>query len=408
MKNRLNNINLIKKIMIGLMLICFCVVGINTYNIDTVYAKDPQLKTKTFWVNSNQPVTIAFLQNNDKKNETQPGWHQGGTINCYSEKSTKSGYQYQYKIVMDKVNVTHYTPYIRVQAKNSATYRPNGTSDISSASDYQYGQDGMSRGGNQCHNLETYMHNDEMQVYIGLGFTQSRFAVNFLSKAEYGLKWHISFNSNGGSYCNPISGAYNTPATLPTSTQKGYTFNGWSGELGVYGFINNLKGKTGNITWGSWTDYYTTLTANWTANPYYISFKAQKPSTANSGINITGSMDKQKFTYDAGEYLSPNNFSLTGYEFSKWHREDNSNIKYENSAYIYNENDGKDFTLVTEWVPKVFTITANDQGGTGGFGSIYEKYDTGYYTTNTCTSKATKVSVPVKIGYEFKGCNTLY
>lgn len=61
MKSRLNNINLIKKIMIGLMLICFCVVGINTYNIDTVYAKDPQLKTKTFWVNSNQPVTISFF-----------------------------------------------------------------------------------------------------------------------------------------------------------------------------------------------------------------------------------------------------------------------------------------------------------------------------------------------------------
>lgn len=403
MKNRLNNINLIKKIMIGLMLICFCVVGINTYNIDTVYAKAPQLKTKTFWVNSNQPVTISFLQNNDKKNETQPGWHQGGTINCYSETSTKSGYAYQYKIVMDKVDVTHYTPYIRVQAKNSATYRPNGTLDISSASDYQYGQDGMSRGGNQCHNLKTYYNNDEMQVYIGLGFNKSRLAVNFVSKADYGLKWHISFNSNGGSYCNPISGNYNTQATLPTPTRKGYTFNGWNGELG-----SNLKGKTGNITWGSWTDYYTTLTASWTANPYYVSFKAQKPSTANSGINITGSMDKQKFTYDLGEYLSPNNFSLTGYEFSKWHREDNSNIKYENGAYIYNENDGKDFTLVAEWTPKIFDITANNQGGEGGFGTIYEKYDTGYYMTSNCITKATKLITPTRIGYEFKGCNTLY
>lgn len=206
MKSRLNNINLIKKIMIGLMLICFCVVGINTYNIDTVYAKDPQLKTKTFWVNSNQPVTIAFLQNNDKKNETQPGWHQGGTINCYSEKSTKSGYQYQYKIVMDKVNVTHYTPYIRVQAKNSATYRPNGTSDISSASDYQYGQDGMSRGGNQVHNLKTYYNNDEMQVYIGLGFNKSRLAVNFATMYDY--NWHMSFDSNGGTECTSISGKY--------------------------------------------------------------------------------------------------------------------------------------------------------------------------------------------------------
>ena len=161
MKSRLNNINLIKKIMIGLMLICFCVVGINTYNIDTVYAKDPQLKTKTFWVNSNQPVNISFKQNEDKTNITQIGWHQGGTIRCYSETSTKSGYKYQYKIVMDKVNVTHYTPYIRVTATETNNYRPSGTSDISTTGDYQYGQDGMSRGGNQCHNLKTYMHNDE-------------------------------------------------------------------------------------------------------------------------------------------------------------------------------------------------------------------------------------------------------
>ena len=306
MKNRLNNINLIKKIMIGLMLICFCVVGINTYNIDIVYAQDPQLKTKTFWVNSNQPVSISFKQNEDKTKITKDGWHQGGTIKCYSEKSTKSGYEYQYKIVMDKVNVTHYTPYIVVTADQNDTYRPNGTSDISLPSDYQYGQDGMSRGGNQCHNLETYMHNDEMQVYIGLGFTQSRFAVNFVSKADYGLKWHISFNSNGGSYCNPISGAYNTPATLPTSTQKGYTFNGWSGELGVYGFINNLKGRTGNITWGTWTDYYTTLTAQFTANPYYVSFKAQKPSTANSEPND----GKKTFTSPFGDTIrtNPNNY----------------------------------------------------------------------------------------------------
>lgn len=388
MKSRLNNINLIKKIMIGLMLICFCVVGINTYNIDTVYAKDPQLKTKTFWVNSNQPVTIAFLQNNDKKNETQPGWHQGGTINCYSEKSTKSGYQYQYKIVMDKVNVTHYTPYIRVQAKNSATYRPNGTSDISSASDYQYGQDGMSRGGNQCHNLKTYMHNDEMQVYIGLGFTQSRFAVNFATMYDY--NWHMSFDSNGGTECTSISGKYGTAATLPTSTRNGYTFNGWSGSIG-----NNLKGTTSNITWTGWNDYYATFTA-------------PKPSTANSGISVTGSMDKQKFTYDAEKNLNSNQFSLTGYKFVQWHRQDNTSRKIQDNGTIYNENNGKDFTLVAEWTPLVFDVTANNQGGEGGFGTIYEKYDIGYYMTSDCTTKATKLVTPTKIGYEFKGCNTLY
>lgn len=400
MKSRLNNINLIKKIMIGLMLICFCVVGINTYNIDTVYAKDPQLKTKTFWVNSNQPVTIAFLQNNDKKNETQPGWHQGGTINCYSETSTKSGYAYQYKIVMDKVDVTHYTPYIVVTADRSGVYRPNGTLDISSASDYQYGQDGMSRGGNQVHNLKTYYNNDEMQVYIGLGFNKSRLAVNFATMYDY--NWHMSFDSNGGTECKSISGKYGTAATLPTSTRNGYTFNGWSGSIG-----NNLKGTTSNITWTGWNDYYITMTAQWTPNDYYATFTAPKPATANSGISVSGSMDKQKFTYDAeNQHLNSNQFSLTGYKFVQWHRKDNESRKIQDNGDIYNENNGKDFTLVAEWTPKIFDITANNQGGEGGFGTIYEKYDTGYYMTSNCTTKATKLVTPTRIGYEFKGYYT--
>lgn len=28
--------------------------------------------------------------------------------------------------------------------------------------------------------------------------------------------------------------------------------------------------------------------------------------------------------------------------------------------------------------------------------------------TSDCTTKATKLVTPTKIGYEFKGCNTLY
>lgn len=302
---------------------------------------------------------------------------------------------------MDKVDVTHYTPYIVVTADRSGVYRPNGTLDISSASDYQYGQDGMSRGGNQVHNLKTYYNNDEMQVYIGLGFNKSRLAVNFATMYDY--NWHMSFDSNGGTECKSISGKYGTAATLPTSTRNGYTFNGWSGSIG-----NNLKGTTSNITWTGWNDYYITMTAQWTPNDYYATFTAPKPATANSGISVSGSMDKQKFTYDAEKNLNSNQFSLTGYKFVQWHRQDNTSRKIQDNGTIYNENNGKDFTLVAEWTPLVFDVTANNQGGEGGFGTIYEKYDIGYYMTSDCTTKATKLVTPTKIGYEFKGCNTLY
>ena len=191
---------------------------------------------------------------------------------------------------------------------------------------------------------------------------------------------------------------------LPTSTRNGYTFNGWSGSIG-----NNLKGTTSNITWTGWNDYYITMTAQWTPNDYYATFTAPKPATANSGISVSGSMDKQKFTYDAeNQHLNSNQFSLTGYKFVQWHRKDNESRKIQDNGDIYNENNGKDFTLVAEWTPKIFDITANNQGGEGGFGTIYEKYDTGYYMTSNCTTKATKLVTPTRIGYEFKGCNTLY
>ncbi len=59
---------------------------------------------------------------------------------------------------------------------------------------------------------------------------------------------------------------------------------------------------------------------------------------------------------------------------------------------------------------KTFAITLDRQDGFGGTATIYEKYNTGYYTNNTATTQMTTganaISVPSRTGYTFGGYYT--
>ena len=429
MKSRLNNINLIKKIMIGLMLICLCTIGINTYNSETVYAKDPQLKTKTFWVHSKYQVSITTLCNNDSTGVTMQGdWNNAkdgkgnalnlGTINISS--GVWNGSEYVYTVTMTNANVTHYTPYLEVTTYGGGGYRPVGTSDISSSSDPQYGQNGMNRGGNEKHNLSEIHENNRMRIYIGLGFTQSRFRCNY---EEY--HYSVKYNANGGdSTPTGLSNRnYNTNFTTAGAIKrKGYVFNGWycSSNGKTYG----ASKATDNITWSVAGNHTVTMTAQWTAKKYNVIYKASKPSTANSTISITGSIGSQPFSYNESKNLYTNPFKLTGYKFVKWNG--NNGGTYSDRQYVCNIFRGdaygtlQDTTLTAEFEPDTFTISLNNNGDvydkngsklTNNVGAIkstgttayYEKYDTGFYSNSNCSSTISKITIPVKVGHTFLG-----
>ena len=66
-------------------------------------------------------------------------------------------------------------------------------------------------------------------------------------------------------------------------------------------------------------------------------------------------------------------------------------------------------TLYAHWEAKVFTVNLNMNGGSGGTSTIYLKYDSGWYSSSSCTSssKITSLpSTPTRAGYEFKGYST--
>ena len=80
-----------------------------------------------------------------------------------------------------------------------------------------------------------------------------------------GNDYTVSFNSNGGSTCVPITVRYGNPyGTLPAPSRSGYTFLGWkyNGTVITADTIADI------------TDANHTLTAQWEANTIHVSFDA--------------------------------------------------------------------------------------------------------------------------------------
>ena len=73
--------------------------------------------------------------------------------------------------------------------------------------------------------------------------------------------------------------------------------------------------------------------------------------------------------------------------------------------------ENKTVNLYINWVPQTYTITLDNQNAdTPGTETIYEKYNTGYYTdsaaTTQMTTSANGITVPTKDGYTFGGYYT--
>ena len=122
-------------------------------------------------------------------------------------------------------------------------------------------------------------------------------------------EYSVKFNSNGGVGTmadQPFTYNVTKALTLNLFTKEGYTFVGWSTEIGgakVYvdgQEVSNLTSVHNGIY---------NLYAVWTANTYTVSFDA------NGG---TGEMLPQSFTYDVTQALTLNSFTKEGYLFANW------------------------------------------------------------------------------------------
>ena len=173
-------------------------------------------------------------------------------------------------------------------------------------------------------------------------------------KAQWQInKYTITFNTNGGTPIDPITQVYQSAIQKPADpTKTGYTFAGWDATIPDLMPAENL-----------------TINAWWTTNQYTISFdtdggSAIDPISGDYGTTVT----------------SPSNPTKKGYTFIGWDKDIPSTMPAEN------------IVVKALWKINQYTITFNTDGGTA-VEPITQDYNTAI----------TKPSDPTKEGYSFTG-----
>lgn len=366
---------------------------------ETVQAKN--IKNKTFVIKSDYPVTLGIksLADNDKGGtDIRHYWPSGlGSI-------TWSGYDWNthsYTVTMKDVDVTKWTPYLEISADPTQSHYPKSITPT------RWGGNGMNHGTTEVHNLQDISGYPNYRfMYIGLGYTADEIQVAF---GEY--RWYATYDLNGGQGDSSTQSALrgSNITTHGTPTRHGYTFTHYH-----YSYNNSQYDVNANsaLGVGDWNTANVTgptinLVAQWSPNPYTISYNSNKPSKASS--SVTGSTGQTDLVYDQTGNLAYNGFSITGWSFVNWNtKADGSGTTYQAGQQIQNMNDGQNTTLYAQWRPNVYTLILDDQYAVkSGTTLAFEKYDYDWYKeSNAKTSLNNKVSVPSKTGQIFGGYYT--
>ena len=188
-------------------------------------------------------------------------------------------------------------------------------------------------------------------------------------------KYTVSYNANGGTGA-PSAQTKNYGATLTLSTTKptktGATFANWKASNG-----------TTYASGGSYTaNESTTMTAQWNAITYTISYNA------NGGSNAPASETK---TYGVAKTITTSIPTKTGYTFTGW--SGSNGVSYAKGATIpadVNQN----LTLTAQWTTITYSVTYSANGGAGAPGTQSKTYGQALTLSST---------VPTRTGYRFTG-----
>ena len=172
-------------------------------------------------------------------------------------------------------------------------------------------------------------------------------------------KYNITLDAQGGTGGdNRIIVTYLAP--MPTANapfRAGYTFDGYYTEINGGGTKYYNSDMTTEKDWSSIGGdiFY----ANWIVNTYLVSF--------NGNENDGGSMTDQSFVYDTAQRLTVNGYTKTGYTFTDWAASVYGAVAYADEESVNNLTDvnSDTVTLYAKWTANPFTVTLNQQGGTG-------------------------------------------
>lgn len=213
-------------------------------------------------------------------------------------------------------------------------------------------------------NTETSINYLTMKFFISLKKTPT-----FIAKYEQ-IDYSISFESNGGSPVDTITGKYGDVVLEPTApTKTGYTFVGWFED-------EDLRYE---YSFSSMPDTNPTLYAKWQINSYTISFVTNCDSTLSPLTAQYGS-----------EISDPNNITLEGYMFDGWYLDSGLTNKF-----TFSTMPAENLTLYAKWSILKYKIY------------LYRGVDLQLeYIEAEYNSKVNEPAAPTRTGYDFFGWYT--
>jgi len=223
----------------------------------------------------------------------------------------------------------------------------------------------------------------------------------------------VSFNANGGSGVpSDITATYD--ASMPTitsglSTRTGYVLSGYFDSTDGGNQYYNADGTSAH-NWDKTTD--TTLYANWVEDNsiYTITLDKQNDTSETDTIYLKhgeGWYSDSTASTSINSITKPTH-SNTNYNFGGYYTDVNGGGEQiidgdGNIINGYLSHFTSNATLYAYWVPNVYTITLDQQDGSGGTDTAYVKYATGWYSNSTATASITSISKPSRTGYSFGG-----
>ena len=187
--------------------------------------------------------------------------------------------------------------------------------------------------------------------------------------------YEITFNTAGGDAINAMSYDIESTDLLPTAAKTGYTFAGWKVTTAGGNWIADAAFSAGDAVTGQYGNV--TLTAQWTAVTYTISYAGLE------GATVSG--NPASYTIESSA-ITLNNPTKTGYSFTGW---TGTGLDNSSSAVTIAAGSTGDRTYTATWQLNTYEVTFVDEDG--------NEVDTVPYTVVDPT--ITPPAVPEKPGY---------
>ena len=220
-------------------------------------------------------------------------------------------------------------------------------------------------------------------------------------------------NTSGGQDSTTQTRYYNSTYTLLSSISDDYESYGWS--LYKWTTSSSSTSISGSGVYNPGASLSSTSTS--TLSYYAISRRTVYLSYNSNGGSSVSSTSGTQYWNQYGNYKTSPTLTVTsttptrtGYNFLGWSTSSSATSAsyHGGNSYTFSKayNTSSTATLYAVWEAKVIPVSLNWNGGDGGTSMIYLKYDSGWYTSSSCTSSITSITKPTRTGWTFNGYYT--